>query len=158
MINIFFRMIENIGRRYAKFMWSLRVKEVGENTVFDTGIKIYNPQNIRIGKNCVINSGVILQSCEDGKILVGDNVTISYNSIFLTCGLELDKYQESKVHFSKNIVIEDKVWIGANVTILPGITIASGSIIGAGSVVTKDVEENVVVGGVPAKVIKVLFS
>lgn len=156
MINTFFRMLESIGRRYAKFIWSLRLKEVGEDTVFDTGIKIYNPQNIQIGKKCVLNNGVILQSCENGKIVIGDNVTISYNSIFLTCGLKLDKYQESKVHFSKDIVIEDKVWIGANVTILPGITIASGSIIAAGSVVTKDVEAKVVVGGVPAKVLKVL--
>ncbi len=151
-------IFNSLGRRYAKFIWSLRLKEVGNNTNFDTGVKIYNPQNIRIGKNCVLNNGVILQSCENAGIVVGNNVTISYNSTFLTCGLELGKYPESKVHFSKDITVNDNVWIGANVTVLPGITIASGSIIAAGSVVTKDIGPNVVVGGVPAKVLKVLQS
>lgn len=50
--------------------------------------------------------------------------------------------------------IGDKVWIGSNATILPGITIGDGAIIAAGAVVTKDVEEKTVVGGVPAKFIK----
>ena len=54
----------------------------------------------------------------------------------------------------KPIVIGENVWIGSNSTILPGVTIGKGSIIAAGAVVTKDVDENVVVGGVPAKFIK----
>jgi len=156
MINTFFRILDGFGRRYAKFIWSIRLREVGENTVFDSGVKIYNPQNIEIGDTCVINTGVILQSCENGKIIVGNDVTISYNSTFLTCGLELEKYLENKIHFSKDIIIQDQVWIGANVTILPGVTIATGAIVAAGSVVTKDVEKNVLIAGVPAKVMKVL--
>lgn len=158
MINTFFRLIESIGRRYAKLIWGLRLKEVGENTVFDSGVKMYNPQNIKIGNNCSINHGVILQSCENGKILIGNKVIISYNTTFLTCSLELKKYPENKIHVSKDIIIGDDVWVGANVIVLPGITIAAGSIIAAGSVVTKNVEPNVVVGGIPAKVIKVLNS
>lgn len=54
----------------------------------------------------------------------------------------------------KNVYIEDDVWIGARVTILPGVTVGAHSIIGAGAVVTKDVPEYVIVAGVPAKVIK----
>lgn len=54
----------------------------------------------------------------------------------------------------KKVVIEDDVWIGANVIILPGVRIKKGTIIGAGSVVTKDTEEYSVVGGNPAKIIK----
>lgn len=158
MINIFFKTLHSLGRRLATFIWKLRLKKVGENTVFDKGVKIYNPQNIRIGKNCVINSGVILQSCKDGIIEIGDNVTLSYQSTLLTCGLELDKYPEEKIHFSNNIVVKDSVWIGANVIVLPGITIGEGSIIAAGSVVTKDVPNGCIVAGVPAKVIKELSA
>jgi maltose O-acetyltransferase len=52
------------------------------------------------------------------------------------------------------VVIEDDVWIGAKAVILSGVTVHSGAVIGAGAVVTKDVPENAVVAGVPARVIK----
>lgn len=56
--------------------------------------------------------------------------------------------------YGRPIVIEDKVWIGINSTILPGVTIGYGAIVGANSVVTHDVPPMTVVGGNPAKVIK----
>lgn len=55
--------------------------------------------------------------------------------------------------YEKDIVIEDNCWIGYGAQIMPGITIHNGSVVGAGAVVTKDVEKNTVVGGVPATVI-----
>jgi acetyltransferase-like isoleucine patch superfamily enzyme len=54
----------------------------------------------------------------------------------------------------KPVVIRDKVWLGARVTICPGVTIGEGAIVGAGAVVTKDVSPRTVVAGVPAKVIR----
>lgn len=54
----------------------------------------------------------------------------------------------------EKVVIEDDAWIGANVTILPGVTIGRCSIIGAGSVVTKDIPPNCIAAGVPCKVIR----
>ena len=54
----------------------------------------------------------------------------------------------------KPVKIGNKVWIGAHATILPGVTIGDGAVVAAGAVVTKDVPSNVVVAGVPAKVIK----
>ena len=54
------------------------------------------------------------------------------------------------------VVIEDDVWIGGNVTVLPGVTIGQGAVVAAGAVVTRDVPPRTLVGGVPAKVIKTL--
>jgi acetyltransferase-like isoleucine patch superfamily enzyme len=54
----------------------------------------------------------------------------------------------------KPVIIEENVWIGANAVILPGVKIGKNSIVGAGSIVTKDVEENVIVAGNPARIIK----
>lgn len=54
----------------------------------------------------------------------------------------------------KPIHIEDKVWLGANVTVCPGVTIGEGAVVAAGAVVTKDVASRTVVGGIPAKFIK----
>lgn len=156
MVNLFFRLLESLSRRIVTIIWKLRLRNMGNNTIIDLGVNIFNPQNIDIGKNCVINKGVILQSCKNGKIKVGDNTIISYNSILITCGIDLENYPDEKVHFSKDITIENDVWIGANVTILPGVTIEESAIIAANSVVTNSVLKNSIVAGVPAKEIKKL--
>lgn len=153
MIQLIFRVLNSAARRFANLIWLLRLKEVGEHTIIDNGVTMYNPQTISIGRGVVINKGTILQSSETERILIGNNVTISYNSTFLTRGLDLDKYSVKKVHFSKSIVVYDNVWIGANATILPGITIGAGAIVAAGSLVTKNVEAKVIVAGIPAKII-----
>jgi acetyltransferase-like isoleucine patch superfamily enzyme len=153
-INELFRIMTGIIRKITNIVWKMRLKEVGRNSVFDIGVKIINPGHICIGENCVINNDVYLQSCNNGKIKIGNNVTLSYSSKLLTGGIDLSKYPQYKIHFSKDISIEDNVWIGANVIILPGIKVGSNSILAAGCVVTKDVPSNVVVAGVPAKVIK----
>jgi acetyltransferase-like isoleucine patch superfamily enzyme len=154
MINKLFIISNGIRRRYENLIWKLRFKKVGFNVVFDTGIKVYNPQNVQIGKNCVINNGVILQSCENEEIILGNNVIISYNATILTCSLNTKKFPQEKIHFSSSVIIGDDVWIGANTTILPGVTIGEGAIIAAGSIVTKDISTNCIVGGIPAKVIR----
>ena len=66
--------------------------------------------------------------------------------------------ENSSATYGRPIVIEDKVWIGINSTILPGVKIGYGAIVGAGSVVTKDVPPYAIVGGVPAKLIRKRFD
>lgn len=158
MINTFFRILSGIRRKFANIIWKMRLKAVGKKTVFDSGVQIYNPQNITIGESCTINFGVILQSCGQGKIFIGNNVIISYNSLLLTGGLDLEKFPDYKSHIVKDIFLEDNIWIGAGSIILPGVKIGSNSIVAAGSVVTKEVPSNVTVAGVPAKVIKNRFQ
>lgn len=87
-----------------------------------------------------------------GTIEIGENVSISPNVRLITAEHEINS-KEFK-YISKKIIIEDYVWIGTGALILPGVKLGKGSVIAAGSVVTKDVEEFSVVGGVPAKFIK----
>ena len=108
-------------------------------------------KNIHLGKNVFINSDCKFQ--DQGGIYIGDDVLIGHNVVLATLNHEEDPEKRGNLCPS-SIKIGDKVWIGSNATILPGITIGDGAIIAAGAVVTKDVEEKTVVGCVPAKFIK----
>jgi len=107
--------------------------------------------NIRVGKNVFINSGCSFQ--DQGGIIIGDGVLIGHQVVLATLNHELDPNNRSSMHPAP-IVIGNNVWIGAKATVLPGVTIGDGSVIAAGAVVNRDVPANVVVGGVPAKIIK----
>lgn len=108
-------------------------------------------KNIHVGENVFINSGCKMQ--DQGGIFIGDDVLIGHNACLLTLNHENDPEHRADMH-PEPIYIEDKVWLGSNVTVLPGIRIGEGAIVAAGAVVSKDVPANTVVGGVPAKIIK----
>lgn len=108
-------------------------------------------RNIHIGKNVFINSGCRFQ--DHGGIMIGDGVFIGHNVVLATLNHDVDPQKRSSMHPAP-IKIGENVWFGANATVVPGVTIGDGAIIAAGSVVTKDVPADVMVGGVPAKVIK----
>ena len=108
-------------------------------------------KNITVGKNVFINSGCRFQ--DQGGIFIGDGTLIGHNVVLATLnhGIVPEERHDlfpAPIHIGKN------VWIGANVTVLPGVTIGDNAVIAAGAVVTKDVPANVVVAGVPAKVIR----
>lgn len=110
---------------------------------------------IEIGRNCFIQ-----QCCTffgRGGIKIGDGVFIGPKCNLITINHDPDPYNRSAT-YGRPIVIEDKVWIGINSTILPGVTIGYGSIIGAQSVVTHDVPPMTIVAGNPAKIIKRIES
>jgi acetyltransferase-like isoleucine patch superfamily enzyme len=108
-------------------------------------------KNITIGKGVFINSGCCFQ--DQGGITIGDGTFIGHQVVFATIdhGLELEHRHDN---FVSPIKLGKNVWVGAHATILRGVTVGDNSVIAAGAVVTKDVPENVVVGGVPAKIIK----
>jgi acetyltransferase-like isoleucine patch superfamily enzyme len=108
-------------------------------------------KNIHVGKNVFINSGCHFQ--DQGGIIIGDGVLIGHNVALATLNHDIDPRKRSNIHPAP-IVIGNNVWIGANATVVPGVTIGDGAIIAAGAVVTRDVPPNVIVGGVPAKIIK----
>ncbi len=107
--------------------------------------------NLHIGKNVFFNSGCRFQ--DQGGIYVGDGALIGHNVVLATINHGL-KSEHRGVNYPAPIRIGKNVWIGANATVLPGVTIGDNAVIAAGAVVTKNVEENTVVGGVPAKALR----
>lgn len=108
---------------------------------------------VTIGDGVFINQQCIIRPGTN----IGDNVSIGPKSTIVTDTHELgDGGKRAGKNIHLPISIGNGTWIGANVTILAGVTIGSGVVVAAGAVVTKDVEDNVLVAGVPAKVIKTL--
>ena len=123
----------------------------------DDEFRVFTPfftdfgKNIHLGENVFINAGCKFQ--DQGGIYIGDNALIGHNVVMAT--LNHEENPESRANLiAAPIRIGNKVWIGSNATILPGVTIGDGAIIAAGAVVTKDVEEESIVAGVPAKFIR----
>ncbi|MDE5990292.1 MAG: sugar O-acetyltransferase [Clostridia bacterium] len=108
-------------------------------------------QNITVGKNVFINSGCCFQ--DQGGIEIGDNALIGQQVVIATINHDLPPEKRGSM-LPAPVKIGNRVWIGAHATILSGVTIGDNSIVAAGAVVTKDVPKNVVVGGVPAKILK----
>lgn len=118
---------------------------------------IYSGCNIRVRKDAklILKSGYINHNCIidcTQKIVIGNKVYIGENVIIRDS--DNHSLTEENNIMTKEIEIEDNVWIGDNCIILKGVHIGQGSIIGAGSIVTKDVPSNCVAVGNPAKVIK----
>lgn len=136
--NIYFKM--EVERNCKSFIPPLRVNgptRVTANTV--------------LGKNTSFNG---LQIKGKGRVTIGDNFHSGPGCLFLT---SFHNYNGSKIPYDestvdKDIVIEDNVWLGENVTILGGVTIGEGAIIQVGSVVVADVPKYAIAGGHPAKV------
>lgn len=134
---------------------------IGQNSAIEKRCKFVYPKNISIGQNCYINHDSLFLSSEKARISVGNLCMIGMNCIILTTNHTYSNWQipiRLQHDIDNSVIIEDDVWIGANVTILPGVIIGRGSIVGAGAVVAKDVEPYSIVGGVPAKHIKYRFD
>lgn len=108
-------------------------------------------KNIILGEHVYIN--VNCSFIDDGKIIIGNKVMFGPSVSIATVGHPI-RPDMRKYMYTDPVVIGDNCWIGANVTICPGVTIGENTVIGAGSVVTKDIPANVVAVGNPCRVLR----
>jgi len=126
---------------------------IAESTVIFTPLHINYGKHTKIGKNVFINFDCVFLDL--GGITIEDNVQIAPKVSLLTEGHPTTTSDRQSL-VPGHILIKKNAWIGANATILPGVTVGENAIVAAGAVVSKDVPDNTIVGGIPAKVIKSL--
>ncbi|WP_036613075.1 sugar O-acetyltransferase [Oribacterium sp. P6A1] len=144
-------------REYTKEL----LGETGEGSVVMTPFRCTYGKYISLGDNVTINMNCTF--LDSNRITIGDRTLISPD-VKIYCGehnLDAGKRFGIREDGSKYLItttrpvkIGSDCWVGGNVTILPGVTIGNNVIIAAGAVVTKDVPDNVIAGGVPAKILK----
>jgi galactoside O-acetyltransferase len=113
--------------------------------------------SLRVGRNVKLNVGVLLDADCGGRIRIGDNVLFGPYVVVRAANHRVDRLDvpiREQGHEAGEIVIEDDVWIGAHVVVLPGVTIGKGAVIGAGSVVSRDIPPYAIAIGSPAQVIR----
>jgi maltose O-acetyltransferase len=126
---------------------------MGENIYVEPNFRCDYGYNIHVGENFYANFDcVFLDVCE---IRIGDNCLVAPGVHIYTAGHPINRVERtSGIEFGASVQIGNDVWIGGRAIINPGVTIGNNVIIASGSVVTKDVPNNVIVGGNPARIIK----
>jgi acetyltransferase-like isoleucine patch superfamily enzyme len=110
---------------------------------------------LKIGRNCFLNDSCVFDL--GGRVELEDNVSLGMGCLFVTVGHEigLAEFRAGKRKLG-SIKVGRGAWLGGRVSVLPNVTIGAGAVVAAGAVVTKDVPANVLVAGVPARIIREL--
>ena len=141
-----------IPNRIRYWMAKQFLKHCGKNVNISKGARI--DSDISIGDN----SGIGANSMLNGSITIGDNVMMGEECVVFHQNHRFDRLDipmcQQGFSESKPVRIGNDVWIGMRVTILPGVTVGNHAIIGAGAVVTKDVPDYAIVGGNPARILR----
>lgn len=137
----------------------------GKNVIIGKGGS-FTYSNIHVGNNVYIGGDAMFM-CTRAKIFLGNNIMFGPHVFIITGGHRMNiigkymidvKDKDKLPEDDRDVIIRDDVWIGASSIILRGVTVGEGSIIAAGSVVTKDVMPYSIVGGSPAKILKMRFT
>jgi acetyltransferase-like isoleucine patch superfamily enzyme len=139
----------------AKFL-ILNGAKIGARPTFYPGVWIAPGRNLSVGDDVDFALGVLVTT--SGGVTIGDRALIGYRAQIISANHHIPEGRGrifGSGHDRAQVTIGDDVWVGANSIILPGITIGDGAVVAASSVVSKDVAPYTIVGGVPAKMIKV---
>lgn len=160
LFNFYFKIkfLGNLFNIIKVFFLRLSGAKIGNNSFIHSNVFILNPENLEVGENSIIgaNSEIFNYS----KFKIGNYVDIGTQLYVNTNNHNVsnpDLYLNNKTNpISKEIKINDDVWIGARVTLLSGVIINKRVVVGAGSVVTKNLDSEFIYAGVPAKKINQL--
>lgn len=132
---------------FRKFFYMMSGMKIGKGSAVHMWANFFDPSNIKIGNDTIIGDHAFL----DGRALltIGDHVDIASSVMIYNSEHDLEKEDFSARE--ESVEIKDYVFIGPRAIILPGVTIGKGAVVAAGAVVTKDVPDFAIVGGVPAK-------
>jgi acetyltransferase-like isoleucine patch superfamily enzyme len=132
----------------------LKVFNCSTDCIFEEGVYISTGKDkVSIGHHTHINENVFIQAAKIGNyVLIAPNVSLLSNS-HISVQIDLPINLQGMTS-SNPVIVEDNVWIGRNVVVMPGCVIGTGSIVGAGAIVTKNIPPFSIAVGVPAKVIK----
>jgi acetyltransferase-like isoleucine patch superfamily enzyme len=152
-------------------------KKIGENVIFEDGVRAFHPESISIGDNVHIGHDSVLEGYHKNEMVIGNNTWIGHGCFFHSAGgIRIGKavgigpnvkiltsvHKEgplekpiihNELEFGK-VTIGDGSDIGMGAILLPGVKVGKGAIVGAGSIVTKDVEPFTIVAGNPAKLLR----
>lgn len=133
-----------------------KIQKNGSRGRLSAHVDVRFPQNVRIGEGSYVNGGMLCAS-EHAKIIIGKDCLISYGVHMRT---DMHRFASLEIPIKdqgcteRDIIIGDGVWVGYGAQVMAGVSVGDGAVIGAGAVVTKDVPAFAVMGGVPAKVIR----
>lgn len=120
-------------------------------------LRVFPPFYSDFGKNIHVGENVFINACchfqDHGGVTLGDGCQIGHNVVFATLNHGLEPADRGTT-YPAPIVLGRNVWVGSNATILQGVTIGDNAVVAAGAVVSRDVPANMIVGGVPARIIK----
>lgn len=134
---------------YNRLVSELFMGNIGEGSRVMSPLIVVRGNRVKIGRNVVVMNNSLFMAA--GGITIEDDVMIAANVQLISNNHDLYDHQ---ILTCKPVRLKRNCWIGAGATILPGITVGENAVVAAGAVVTKDVEDNTVVGGNPAKIIK----
>ncbi len=144
------RWVGNVpSHLFRNFFYRLAGAKIGKGSTLHMWANFFDPSNIKIGEDTILGDHIFL----DGRalLIIGSHVDIASQVLIYNSEHDLEKEDFSAR--VEPVEIGDYVFIGPRAIILPGVKVGKGSIVAAGAVVTKDVPEFAIVGGVPAKVI-----
>lgn len=144
------------GLRARTALYRLGGAEIGHGTVLLGPLRLWGRARLRIGTHCVLNGFTAINIESD--VTIGDSVWIGNDAMILTASHSIGPHERrgGTDVTRAPVVIENGCWIGARAVLLPGVTVGAGSVVAAGAVVSKDVAPDTLVGGVPAKLIRIL--
>jgi maltose O-acetyltransferase len=147
---IFLFIPGRIGHYTRGFFLKIFFKKAGKKITIKENVEIYHSENLIIGNNSGFGRNNIIDCI--GGVEIGDNVRIGPSVMIATMNhTTIKDGMQNKKRVLKKVVLKNNIWVGHNVTILPGVTIGNNCIIAAGSVVTKSFDDNSVIAGVPAR-------